>query len=268
MPPQQSLVGFKLPKPGPVLRVVLGGLFAIWLVFALGMNWAGVSEAPFYALTAAQHGLLAGEVWRLVTASLIHTPHAVGHILSALLGLYFLGSSLESRFGSKRFATFLFWSATLPYLIQALLLLVLPAGVGHKLVPPAPFGAIPAIEATAIAWAFSFRGQTVNLFFVLPVTSKGLVWFVVGFSILGLIAASTPPSGHLATFAGMGVGYLFGGGTPSPLRRWVLARRLSSLDREVESERRRRQKRAAGSGLRVIPGGREPKDPNDKTWLN
>ena len=28
MPPQQSLVGFSLPKPGPVLRIVLGGLFA------------------------------------------------------------------------------------------------------------------------------------------------------------------------------------------------------------------------------------------------
>jgi membrane associated rhomboid family serine protease len=268
MPPPQNLVGFSLPKPGPVLKVVLIGLFASWLVFALGMNWAGVSEAPFYALTADQAGLLAGQVWRLVTASLIHSPFAVAHILSALLGLYFLGTSLEARFGSRRFAAFLFWSATLPYLIQAVLLLVLPAGIGQKLVPAAPYGAIPAVEATAIAWAFSFRGQTVNLFFVLPVTSKGLVWFVVGFSILGLIAAQTPPSGHLAAFAGMAIGYLLGGGSPSPLRRWYLARRLRGLEREVESEGRKRQKRVADSGLRVIPGGRDPKDPGDKNMLN
>ena len=268
MPPPQNLVGFSLPKPGPVLRAVLIALFASWLVFALGINWAGVSDAPFNALTADQAGLLQGQVWRLVTASLIHSPFAVGHILSALLGLYFLGTSLESRFGSHRFAAFLFGSATLPYLVQAALLLLLPEQIGQKLAPPGPFGAIPAVEATAIAWAFSFRGQTVNLFFVVPVTSRGLVWFVVGFSILGLIAAQTPPSGHLAAFAGMAIGYLLGGGTPSPLRRWYLAGRLRGLEREVQSEGRKRQKRAAGSGLRVIPGGRDPKDPSGKKMLH
>src|SRR5688572_6933449 len=230
------------------------------------MNWAGVSSAPFEALTAAQGALLQGQVWRLCTAALLHAPNDVGHILGALLGLYFLGANLESRFGSRRFAGFLFWAATLPYLIQATILVVLPAGLGAKLAPFAPFGAMPAVEATAIAWAFSFRGRTVNLFFVLPVTSTGLVWFVVGFSILALIAAQTPPSGHLALFAGMGLGYLLGGGTPSPLRRWYLAGRLRNLEREVDSEARKRRKRAGG--LRVIPGGRDPKDPDEKKFLN
>jgi len=268
MAPPQNLVGFQLPRPGPVLRGVLVALFVIWLVFALGMNWGGVSGGPFNALTADQAALLQGQVWRLFTASLLHEPSMVGHMLSSVLGLYFLGSSLESRFGSRRFGTFLFGAATLPYLLQSLLLFVLPFELAAKLAPEGPFGAIPAVEATAIAWAFSFRGQTVNLFFVLPVTSKGLVWFVVGFSILALIAGQTPPSGHLAVFAGMAVGYLLGGGTPSPLRRLYLARRLSRLEREVDSEARARQRRAKGSGLRVIPGGRDPKDPDDKKLLH
>jgi membrane associated rhomboid family serine protease len=264
----QGPVAFSLPRLGPVLRAVLIALFAIWLVFALGLNWGEVSIAPFLALTAEQEALLSGQVWRLVTAPLLHAPNAVGHILSALMGLYFLGSTLESRLGSRRFASFLAWAAVLPYLVQALLLLVLPDSLGQKLAPSSPFGAMPAVEAVAIAWAYSFRGQTVNLFFVLPVTSTGLVWFVVGFSVLALIAGQTPPSGHLALFAGMGVGYLLGGGTPSPLRRWYLARRLQGLEREVRGERRKRRSPAA-SGLRVIPGGRKQSgDPDDKKLLN
>lgn len=262
-----SPVAFALPRPGPVLRVVLPGLFVIWLVFALALNWADVSSAPFEALTADQAGLLKGQVWRLATAALLHMPNRVGHMLSALLGLYFLGASLEERFGPRRFAGFLAWAAVLSYLIQALLLSVLPVSVGSKLAPPAPFGAIPVVEAVAIAWAYSFRGRIVNLFMVLPVTSTGLVWFVVGFSILGLIATEMPPSGHLAAFAGMGVGYLLGGGTPSPLRRMYLASRLRGLEREVQREVRG-QRRRNKSGFRVIPGGRGPKDDDDKNLLN
>src|SRR6187402_10580 len=185
MPPA-SPVAFSLPRPGPVLRVVLIGLFALWLVFALGLNWAGVSDAPFLLLTADQTALVAGQLWRLATAPLLHAPNVLGHIASALLGLYFLGAGLEGRFGSRRFATFLACAAVLPYAVQALILLVLPDSLGQKLAPSFAFGAMPAVEAVAIAWAFSFRGQTVNLFFVLPVTSTGLVWFVVGFSILAL----------------------------------------------------------------------------------
>src|SRR5687768_14112891 len=100
-----SPVAFSLPRPGPVLRAVLIGVFAIWLVFALGLNWAGVSLAPFLALTAEQSSLLQGQLWRLFTAPLLHAPNAVGHVLSALLGLYFLGAVLEGRFGRRRFAS-------------------------------------------------------------------------------------------------------------------------------------------------------------------
>jgi membrane associated rhomboid family serine protease len=262
-----SPVAFNLPRPGPILRAVLIGVFAIWLVFALGVNWADVSLDPFLALTAEQTGLLRGQLWRLLTAPLLHDPGSVGHVISALLGLYFLGAVLEGRFGRRRFASFLVWAAILPYAIQALLLLLLPETLGHKLAPPSPFGAMPAVEAVAIAWAYSFRGQTVNLFFVLPVTSTGLVWFVVGFSILALIAGQTPPSGHIALFAGMGVGYLLGGGTPSPLRRWYLAGRLRRLDREVDGEGRTRRRRGAG-GLRVLPGGRSGSDRDNKKFLH
>ncbi len=263
-PPGRSQI--QLPHPGPALKAVLLGLLSIWLVFALAMNWAGVSQQTFVLLSAQTSEILAGEIWRLITAPLLHAPNSIGHIISALLGLYFLGSSLEQKWGSKRFLSFLAWSAGLSYAVQTGLSVVFPATLSAKLMPPVQFGALPAVEAVAIAWACSFRGQTVHLFFVLPISSRGLVLFVVGFSTLALIAGQTPPSGHLALFAGMGFGWLLGGNTPSPLRRMVLQWKLARLDREVEEERNRRQKRVARSGLRVIDGQGEKGD--DKKMLH
>src|SRR5687767_6463054 len=85
-----------LPRPGPALRGVLIALLAVWLAFALGINWAGAPEALFYALAGSTERILNGEVWRLFTAPFLHIPSgSISHILMTLLGLYFLSPSLE-----------------------------------------------------------------------------------------------------------------------------------------------------------------------------
>lgn len=253
-----------LPKPGPALKIILIGLLAIWLVFALGLNWGNVSEEAFFLFTGNNDAILKGQLWRIFTAPLLHVPsQTISHILSAMIGLYFLGSTLESTWGSKRFVRFLISATLLSYLTQFLLVLALGPEIGAKLAPAYYFGAMPAVEATAIAWACSFRGRTVNLFFVLPVSSTGLILFVVGMSLMMLIAGSMNPSGYIALFAGMGWGYLLGGGTPSPLRRFYLRYRLSRLEAEARTDSADRKKRAKSSGLRVIEGGRDPGGPRD-----
>lgn len=247
-----------LPRPGKALKAVLLGLLGIWLVFALAINWGEAAGASFLALCSNTDAVLQGEVWRLLTAPLLHMPTGtVWHLVSVLLGLYFLGTSLEHEWGPKRFLRFLALTGVLAYGAQVLADSVLPARLGVKLVPEHSFGAMPVVQAVAIAWACSFRGRTVHLFFVLPVSSRGLILFVVGISVLYLIAGATPPSGHIAMFAGMGLGWLLGGGTPSPLRRGYLRFRLARLEVEARREGEVRRKRAKSSGLRVIPGGRD-----------
>lgn len=247
-----------LPRPGRALQGVLLGLLAIWLVFALAINWGGAQGALFLALCSNSEAVLQGQVWRLVTAPLLHMPTGtVWHLISVLLGLYFLGTPLEQEWGSRRFLRFLALTSVFAYGLQVLLDWALPARLGAKLVPEHAFGAMPAVQAVAIAWASSFKGRTVHLFFVLPISSRGLILFVVGLSVLYLIAGATPPSGHIAMFAGMGLGWLLGGGTPSPLRRAYLNFRLARLEAEARRDSQLRRQRAKGSGLRVIPGGRD-----------
>jgi membrane associated rhomboid family serine protease len=254
---------FVLPRPGKGLKAVLIGLLAVWLAFAVGVNWAGVSPDLFLLLCGNTQGVLNGEVWRIFTAPVMHLPSgSIGHIIGAMIGLYFLSPSLEEQWGTARFLRFLLLSSVLAYALQMLVELAMPASLGSKLVPEYWFGSTPAISAVAIAFALSFKGRVVRLFFVLPVSSRGLIVFVVGMSVLLLIAGALGPAGHVAPFFGMLFGWLLGGSTPSPLRRFYLRYRLAQLDIEARRTRTSRKSRAAQSGLRVIPGGKDDEPPD------
>jgi membrane associated rhomboid family serine protease len=243
-----------LPRPGKVLTVALVLVLAIWLAFATAINWGGADAVLFELFLGNTQAILHGEVWRLFTAPLMHHPSTYSHILLALLGLYFLSPSLEESWGSARFARFLIASALFAYTLQMLLELALPASIAGRLVGDHWFGLGPVLEAIAIAWALSFRGRTVYLMLMLPVSSGMLVLFVVAISVLGLIAGELGPSGLIAPFGGMFAGWLFGGGTPPPWRRaWL---RLTLRRHEQELLRLSRRQRVLKSGWRVVEGGR------------
>jgi membrane associated rhomboid family serine protease len=265
------------PRPGPALRVVLLVLVSIWLAFAVGINWGGAPGSLFDALCGNTRLILAGEVWRLITAPFLHIPSGtIGHILMTMLGLYFLGTSLESSWGGRRFLGFLAMSAIFAYATQMLVEIAMPASIASKLVGEYWFGAGPVVSAISVAWALSFRGRTVNLMFVPPVSSRGLITFVLILNVMYLIAGAAGPSGLISPFGGMLAGYLFGGGTPSPVRRLWLKLRLAQLDAEARREATERKQRIARGGFKVIEGGRGTEDSDERDsrkgpdggWLN
>ena len=248
------------PRPGRALKGVMITLFTIWLAFALGLNWAGVPQSVFFLFAGNTEAIFSGQIWRIFTAAVMLEP-SVFTVLFTLIGFYFLTPSLEESWGGARLIRFLIGSAVFAYGLQMLAGFVLPASLTQKLIPPFWYGPLPVIEAVAIAWALSFKGQTVRLWFVLPVSSRGLILFVVGMSVLYVITLQVPTSGLVAPFGGMLAGWLFGGGSPSPARRFWLKLRLAQLEREAQRDRTVRKRRVERSGLRVIEGegGAPPK---------
>jgi membrane associated rhomboid family serine protease len=254
---------FRLPRPGKVLTVALVLVLGIWLAFATAINWAGADPALFELLCGNTRAILHGELWRLLTAPLMHRPDTYSHILLALLGLYFLSPALEESWGSARFARFLVGSALLAYTLQILVELALPESMGKRLVGEYWFGLGPVLEAIAIAWALSFRGRTVYLMLMLPVSSGILVLFVVAISVLGLIAGELGPSGLVAPFGGMFAGWLLGGGTPAPWRRAWLKLTLRRHQQELLRLSQARRERVLRSGWRVVDGGQADQESKD-----
>ena len=258
-PPDYSSRSIGLIKPGRAVTGVMVALGAIWLMFAMAINWAGASGELFLLFCGNTERILRGEVWRLVTAPWMHVPSgSIGHILMAILGLLFLAPALEERWGGARFLRFFFASSILAYSFQVLCAAVLPASISQKLIPDYWFGSVPSIAAIAVAWALSFSNQTVRLFFLVPVSAKGLVVFTGVLCVLRAIAVESAPEGLLSPFGGMLAGWLLGGGTPSPLRKAYLKLRLAQLDREAAQGARERKARREASSLRVVEGGKGP----------
>lgn len=260
-----------LPRPGKALLGLMLALAAVWLMFAVGNNWGGASASVFLLFTGQTRAILHGEVWRLFTAPLLHSPLSFGDLAVTLLGLYFLAPSLEGRWGGARFLRFVAFTCLGGYALQMAAELALPASITQRLVGPYWIGMLPAIEGIAIAWALTFRGQVVRLFMIFPVTSSTLIVIVIGLNVVRLALGQVPAEGLVSPFGGMLFGWLLGGGTPSPLRKAWLKLRLARLDAEASREGARRKRRNPG-GLRVIPGGRADDDDGGKgpdgRWLN
>ncbi|HEU4405044.1 MAG TPA: rhomboid family intramembrane serine protease [Polyangiaceae bacterium] len=257
------------PRPTGALRWVLIVLFSLWLAFALTINWMGATvqgfAAELYRLLVLDLGRLAqGEIWRLVTAPLVHVPSgpgSVGHILTTLLLLYFFGAQLQSSWGNRRFLWVLGAAALAGELLQIGATFVLPDALARNVAQPTIVGAYAAALACPVAWGATYRNATMYLFFAVAVRGWTIVIITVALALLNLVAADhPPPEGMLAPFGGMLVGYLLGGSTPSPLRKAFLRWKLRKLEGPGRPK--------GGGRLRVVPGGREGEPKRDGRWLN
>ena len=275
-----------LPRPGPALKAVLIVIGVTWVLSALLVNWVPGGGAVFEKLVCSTDTVLAGQVWRLLTAALLTSPGSISHPAFTLIGLYFLSPDLERRWGSARFLRFLALSAVAGFLMAIGFDLIAPANA-PVLHPHIMFGASAAISATAIAWSMANAHLQVRLFMMIPISGRALFWVTIGFCFLGLLSGGTLTEGAVAPFGGVLTALLLGG-NPSPLRTLYLRIKLAFLrgrTRGVPSAHSianapssrpgttGRRPRAGGPPLRVVPGGLEDelkkrKPPKDKRYLN
>ncbi|MCA9622933.1 MAG: rhomboid family intramembrane serine protease [Myxococcales bacterium] len=240
-------------KPSQPVLVLMVALFVIWLLLALGVNWGGGpgTREVMGWLVGKSGEVLHGQIWRLITAALIHDPQHPTHILFTLLLIYFFAPALEDRWGTKRLFAFFVGSAAFAFAVETLMTLVLP-GVASEVW----FGGTVFVDAAVVAWAIGARGQSVRFMFVIPMQPMVMVGLMVVWHVLLLITKNGSYEGMFAPFAAMGAGYLFG--DTSPLRRLLLKLKLRRLQKEVadlERKGKAKPKRPRPSHLRVIEGG-------------
>jgi membrane associated rhomboid family serine protease len=274
--PQLSVA---FPRPGRALWSVLIAMAALGIVTALLSTWGGGASVVFsWLVYEPSHALW--QPWRLLTSGLLTSPESWGHLLFALVGLYFLGAPLEKRWGAWRFVRFLALSVILGNLTTMLVERLVGDAVPERFHPAFVFGPAAAITAIAVAWAREYSDSTVQLFMVLPIRGRVLLWITIGFCVLDLVYPAGMPEGVVAPFGGLVAGLLFGG-SPSLARttwlhvRLALLRRQSTTVRveDMLSRKAARRPRPGAPPLRVVPGGLEEvlkkrTPPKDKRYLN
>lgn len=249
-----SVGGFR--RPSKTVSWLMGSLLLIWVIFATAINWAGgAGKSVFDLLVGDSARVLRGQVWRLLTAALVHQPSAVSHILFTLLLIFFFLPALEERWGPRRLLTFLAGSAAFAYACETIAFALLPS-VAHRLW----FGGGVFVDAAVVAWALGNKDAVIRLYFVIPMKPMVMVWLMLALNVLELIARSSKPEGVVAPFAAMGAGFLFGA-DQSPVRRAYLKWKLKRLQSEVDTlSKKGPPRRKKAPHLKVIDGGRDDDD--------
>ncbi len=272
-----------LPRPGRALKTVLALIAAFALAGAIVVNWApgGAKGLELFLLLAFDPQDFATRPWTFVTSGLVTSPEGISHALWSLVGLYFLTTDLEKRWGGARLVRFLVLSVLVGNL--AVLAVSLVPTQNKLFHPPFVVGPLAAITATAIAWSKENAHRQIRFFFFIPMSGRTLFWITIGFAALALVFAQGAPEGAVAPLGGFLAGLAFGG-TPSPARALWLRVKLALLRRKgggvtvasiLEPPSRPRPTKRSGKGppLRVVPGGLEDelknrKPPKDKRYLN
>lgn len=279
-----------LPRPGRAMKAVLGLIAVFALVSAVVVHWApgGARGVELYSLLAFEPDrfLRSGgfpHFWTVFTSGLLTYPDGISHALWSLVGLYFLTTDLEKRWGGTRLLWFLAISVMLGNL-AVLIGALLP--IGQSLFhPQLAVGPLAAITACAIAWSKENAHRQIRFMFFLPMTGKIFYWVTIAGAVLALVFHQGIPEGALAPMGGIVAGVLFAG-SPSPMRALWLRFRLGALRRkgggltveqllEDDMPRPRGQTKRSRKAppLRIVQGGLEEdlknrKPPKDKRYLN
>jgi membrane associated rhomboid family serine protease len=243
----------------PVVRFTLITLFACFIVFALAIRALPFGKELYLAVALDPVAVVSeGRVWTLLTYALVHDLTNTWHLLFNCMVFYFFGSTMESRWGSKRLLVFMVLTAIGGGLFVLAANLI---GLGHSMV----IGASAVAIGLVIAFGLAYPDREILLFFF-PVKALHLVYITIALEVLNTVSLS--PVSAAAHWGGMFTGYLLC--DSSPVRRVFLKYRLRRLEAQAASiglRSMRAASRRAGPPLRVIPGGQKD-PPKDKRFLN
>lgn len=243
MGPQQAQFAF--PRPTPMVVRLLVVLGALWLLFAIAINLGGTRlfESIYRELwlvpTEAVPGL---RLWQVGTYAWLHDLDGLSHILFNSLALYFLGPTLERRWGGRGFLKFFVLSGILAGLFSVLVGFVFGGRWDLPIV-----GASGAIFGLLAAFSILFPNAQMLLFFVVPVRARYIVWIAIIGDLLFFVAN---PRGNVAIQTHMGgalAGWLLVTGNWRPSIFWPkLKRRLGGG-----------KKPPPRGGFKVLQGGKD-----------
>lgn len=188
------------------------------------------------------------QVWRLVTYQFLHG--SITHVLFNMLGLYFLGPTLERHWRSKKFLVFYLSCGAAGGLFYTLLTALNFLGAGPMV------GASGAILGMLAACAILFPHFVVFIFFFpVPIRVAAIGLTIMYFFLV--ITRGENAGGNAAHLAGMaaGAGYVFSQSWRDQFTSRIKANRWKKKmteERDLQVELDRILEKVHGSGLQSL----------------
>lgn len=215
------------------MRAASAVLAVIWLVTALfgGARLGGFTGplGVFEPLALTPSAVLhRGFVWQLATYALLHDPGALLPLVFTVLGLWWMGSPLEARWGPRRVLG-LMLGATVAGGVAVVLVSLASATLAEGVVV-SPTAAVSALLA---AWCALHTDARVSFLGLATLTGRQLLGLLVGVAVLQF--AWQRDGAGLASLVGFATGHLYATRPRPPM-----------------------QPRRSGPNLRVVRGGGLP----------
>jgi membrane associated rhomboid family serine protease len=191
---------FGFPGLTPVVKGLLIANLALFLlsfVLFLARTEAWVWMAEHLGIATAAWRTGSFPVWQLVTWGFLHDVERLGHILTNLLMIYFLGALLEETIGSRRFA----WTYFSALLVSGLATLMVGLLSSTDTVTIGASGAALGVVAAAA----TLRPGVRVVFLIFPITLRALALILFAVDVFqALLQLKGDASGvaHLAHIAG------------------------------------------------------------------
>ncbi|MHC4639703.1 MAG: rhomboid family intramembrane serine protease [Planctomycetota bacterium] len=190
----------KFPSLTPVVKRLLIINIAVFLVGIIVKplgeflyKWGQIDSTSWFTIF---------QPWRLITYQFLHSQTYIMHIIFNMIGLYFLGPTLERNWGSKRFLYFYLGCGIAGGLFFLFLVSV------HILDPAPMVGASGAILGLLAACAILFPQFVVFiLFFPVPIRVAALILTVI--YIANIFTGGPNAGGDAAHLAGMAAGAVY-----------------------------------------------------------
>jgi membrane associated rhomboid family serine protease len=185
-----------LPRITPVVKWLLIINVAVYFLQVLGADNLLMTSFSLYPASLS----LAMQLWRLVTYQFLHG--SMLHILFNMLGLFFLGPTLERNWSSKRFLFFYLGCGVAGGLFYILLVAV-------NFLPALPMiGASGAILGMLAACAILFPHFVVFIFlFPVPIRVAAIAFTAI--YLIAVVTRGANAGGDAAHLAGMAAGAIY-----------------------------------------------------------
>jgi membrane associated rhomboid family serine protease len=189
------------PACKTIIAINVGLFFVFWVN----------PQLPLHSWLVADSGdiLKHGYIWKLLTATFVHSTDNLFHVAFNMLFLWVLGREMEERYGSREFTFFYLTAAIFSTLVWAVIDLFSSEAPHHMV------GASGAVMAVATLYVTWYPRRELLLFFVIPVQAWMLLAGYVGYDGLMLLQnVKGGGQGHVAVafaahLGGAGYGYMY-----------------------------------------------------------
>lgn len=139
--------------------------------------------------------------WQVFTYQFVHG--GIWHLLSNMIGLFFFGTAVERRVGSKEFLLLYFISGTLCGVLSLFIYILTGAWYVFLL------GASGAVFAILLAYAILFPESVILLWGIVPIPAPLLVLGYAGLEVFYMLSGADQGVAHSTHLIGLAVAWAY-----------------------------------------------------------